>query len=52
MITRKVGPDVSEDWFSMRFALWPETDEGRHRKKMAMTHWEGGTWKNRTNGRC
>jgi aminoglycoside 6'-N-acetyltransferase I len=36
MITRNIKPEDSEEWLSMRIALWPEPDLKQHRKEMAM----------------
>lgn len=36
MITRRIQSEDSEEWISMREALWPETGEEQHRKEMAM----------------
>jgi aminoglycoside 6'-N-acetyltransferase I len=36
MMIRGVAPEDTESWLAMRIALWPETDEPKHRKEMAM----------------
>jgi aminoglycoside 6'-N-acetyltransferase I len=36
MLIRDVRPEDTESWLVMRMALWPETDEPRHRREMAM----------------
>jgi len=34
MIVRPVKPEDTDQWLSMRKALWPETSEAQHRKEM------------------
>ena len=36
MIVRSIRPEDTEQWLTMRLALWPETDTPRHRKEMVM----------------
>jgi len=36
MIIRQLRPVDSDDWLSMRMALWPDTSPKRHRKDMEM----------------
>ena len=36
MRIRQVKPEEIEQWLAMRTALWPETDEARHRREMAV----------------
>lgn len=36
MAVRPAKPEESDAWLAMRMALWPETDEARHRQEMVM----------------
>ena len=36
MTTRPVRAEDAEAWLALRVALWPETDEARHRQEMVM----------------
>ena len=44
MEVRTVRPEDSEAWLAMRLELWPETDEGRHRREMAMMGSDAGRY--------
>ena len=36
MMIRQLGPEDADAWFSLRVALWPETNASQHRKEMTM----------------
>ena len=44
MEVRAVRPEEAEAWLAMRLELWPETDEARHRREMAMMTSDAGRY--------